>query len=322
MTSAHHKPGSGISKVAENVERALRPSYTFQSGRNAFQTWLEAVGVGRGDRVLLPAYIGWSSREGSGVFDPIHAVGADAVFYRVTRTLAADVEHLTEQLRSANPKALVVIHYFGFAEPSTREICRLARSLGVPVLEDEAHAMYSDLVGNACGREGDACIFSLHKLLPVPWGGALVLNDRSSALASRVAESNLRKDLPWAYRDYDFAAIAATRVANARTILSLLPDLAGKVDPLYREIPAGIVPQTLPVIITDKSRDELYFAMNERGFGVVSLYHTLISEIAQQGFPDSHWLAHRILNLPVHQDVGDEGCIREMMATLSVLVNS
>ena len=66
------------------------------------------------------------------------------------------------------------------------------------------------------------------------------------------------------------------------------------------------MPQTLPVVIQQKNRNDLYFEMNSAGFGVVSLYHTLINIIGSQEFSESHSLASRIMNLPVHQDAEPE----------------
>lgn len=43
--------------------------------------------------------------------------------------------------------------------------------------------------------------------------------------------------------------------------------------------------------------------MNRAGFGVVSLYHTLIEPISESVYPESHRLSRKILNLPVHQDI-------------------
>ena len=43
--------------------------------------------------------------------------------------------------------------------------------------------------------------------------------------------------------------------------------------------------------------------MNELGYGVISLYHTLIKEIDRTVFPVEAALSQRILNLPIHQDV-------------------
>jgi hypothetical protein len=42
--------------------------------------------------------------------------------------------------------------------------------------------------------------------------------------------------------------------------------------------------------------------MNSKGYGVVTLYHTLIDQISCEEHPQAHALARSILNLPVHQD--------------------
>jgi len=65
----------------------------------------------------------------------------------------------------------------------------------------------------------------------------------------------------------------------------------------------GIVPQTFPILLDDnKLRDRLYFQMNKEGYGVVSLYHTLVDAI-DESFVVEHDISSKILNLPVHQDV-------------------
>ena len=42
--------------------------------------------------------------------------------------------------------------------------------------------------------------------------------------------------------------------------------------------------------------------MNALGYGVVSLYHTLIDQIRSEEFPEAHYLSRHMMNLPVHQD--------------------
>ena len=67
-------------------------------------------------------------------------------------------------------------------------------------------------------------------------------------------------------------------------------------------IAAGEVPQSFPIVLHYGDRDRIYREMNAAGFGVVSLYHTLVPAIDPQLFPASAQLSRRILNLPVHQD--------------------
>ena len=79
--------------------------FFFESGRAAFKAYMQGIGISEGSTVLLPAYIGWSSREGSGVFDPIRELGASTAFYRVSDRLQIDVEDVKTQI-AANPSAI------------------------------------------------------------------------------------------------------------------------------------------------------------------------------------------------------------------------
>lgn len=106
--------------------------------------------------------------------------------------------------------------------------------------------------------------------------------------------------------DFDLGRIAQRRVENALLVEELLSPLNNAVDPLWPRLPAATVPQTYPVVVRGVSRDELYFRMNDAGFGVVSLYHTMVEELEAERFPASHRLARRILNLPIHQDAERE----------------
>ena len=309
-----------ILKRAENVRRFARPSISFPNARTAFKALLKSLDLSPEDEILLPAYIGWSKAEGSGVFDPIREVGVKHRFYRVTRQLAIDFDDLRGQIASGHPRLLLIIHYFGYPDRNLADIAEYARNHGVLVVEDEAHALYSDWIGGICGRSGDAAIISLHKMLPFASGGLLILNDPVDASVRANAQcSALRVPLEGNPLDYDLASISRARRRNALELANLLRPLQARVTPLFSQLPDGVIPQTLPVIITDRSRDDLYFRLNELGFGVVSLYHTLITSIPDSEFPDSHWLARRILNLPVHQDV-PPGALEAMVAQLERLL--
>lgn len=288
-----------IPKTALATDNFARPYRPYANARTAFAAFLRALDFQPGEHVLLPAYVGWSAREGSGVFDPVEQLGLAASFYRLDRRLQIDLEHLHRQLRTRRVKLLVLIHYFGHVDPSYAAAVDLARQQGSWVLEDEAHAMLTDLNGGTSGRLGDASIFSLHKLLPVAGGGLLLVPERHRELLERAPDGQAATG-PWLY---DLAAIAECRRRNARCLAELLPPLAEHLEPLWDSLAPGEVPQTFPVVIKQASRDDLYQRLNAAGFGVVSLYHTLISQIAQDEFPDAHFLSRRILNLPIHQDV-------------------
>ena len=139
-----------IAKRAENSSNYTRRAIPFHSARNAFGAILSALEISRG-KVLLPAYIGWSPREGSGVFDPIASLHLDYSFYALDERLRIDIASLRAELQSGCIRVLVIIHYFGYVDPSYAEAVRIAREHDVFVLEDEAHALLSDVVGGICG---------------------------------------------------------------------------------------------------------------------------------------------------------------------------
>ena len=288
-----------IEKTAKQADVFHRPVRFYANARTAFKSLLCSLNLRAGQEVLLPAYVGLSAKEGSGVFDPVAELQLPYDFYRLDENLCIDVDHLETRLRSGRFKVLVLIHYFGYVDPLYKQAVQLARRYGVWVIEDEAHALFTDWVGGACGRLGDAGIFSLHKMLPIQ-GGMLAINPRHAELLESHPPQQIGLPSPWTY---DYFAIAQRRRRNARYLTDILAPLTDQVV-LLRPSPAvGEVPQTLPVLINGCSRDSLYFALNEAGFGAVSLYHTMIPQITRQQFPDAHRVSSRILNLPIHQDV-------------------
>ena len=151
-------------------------------------------------------------------------------------------------------------------------------------------------------------------MLPLDSGGLLVANDlRWHRPAARGTPG--RSPAP-RLLDFDLAEIARVRRENAAFLARRLVSLADALTPLRPETAPGVVPQTFPVLLRQAPRDETYTRLNAAGFGVVSLYHTLVSELGEADFPDSHWVARRVLNLPVHQDATPES-MEAMVAELA-----
>lgn len=306
-----------IPKGATNVEAYRRTVLPFPSAREAFRAYLHSLDFSNDAVVLLPAFIGWSPNEGSGVFDPVSSLGLRSVFYRLDTQLQIDLNYLETVFRSRKVRVFVIIHYFGYVDPSAREAIRMARSFGAQVLEDEAHAMLTDLVDGGSGRSGDASIFSLHKILPVKSGGMLVMNS-----AREIEKPNgVGCDSHAIVLSYDLAGIAQQRKRNAERVHHLAQTLEPWLEPLWGLPGAQETPQSYPAIIKATSRDDIYFKMNSMNLGVTSLYHTMIPEITMEQFPESHRVSQQILNLPVHQDASSDD-IDHMMTTLASVLKA
>lgn len=290
-----------ISKGPSDPRQAHRPVFFYSSAREGLGDMLSNL-TGSERRVLLPAFIGWSANEGSGVFDPVEALGWSADFYRVDRTLAVDVDHLSRALDANTYGAVVLIHYFGRSDPRAAAVRDLVTAHATPLVEDLAHGFYTAYIGqSATGSVGDVALYSMHKMLPIAQGGVAVYNDRNLVRG----QSTTMPRLPEVMLSYDWKQIAARRRRNffhGSRLLNELQSRIGGFQLAWPDLSPDDVPQTLPVFICGQSRDALYEEMNAAGFGVVSLYHTLIPSIGPE-YKASHWVAAHILNLPVHQDM-------------------
>jgi len=298
---------SMISKTATKQEAYLRKSIYFDSARSGFRYILSKVPQDN-SIVLLPSYIGISPKEGSGIFDPVRESNLSYEFYAMTGDLSINVADFEAVINSANSSykhiIVLLVHYFGFVDKSIEQVCKLSREAGAVIVEDEAHALYTDYIDGMCGEYGDYSIFSLHKMLPYAHGGMLRINNSLNCLG--VIEGNNKPSVAGLdIAQYDLASISKKRKLLAEKIYSELLGFRG-LHFLHR-CPVNITPQTIPIILSPDIRNDFYFHMNEKGFGIVSLYHTLIPEIDNEKYHDVILLSKSITNLPVHQDAEVDG---------------
>ncbi|MDE8668152.1 DegT/DnrJ/EryC1/StrS family aminotransferase [Pseudarthrobacter sp. H3Y2-7] len=293
-----------IAKTAVDRENFFEPALFYQSAREGMRDFLTNVLPESHDGVLLPAFIGWSPNEGSGVFDPVGELGNHFGFYDLNPDLTADLEDLERNLSTGRYRVLVLIHYFGRTEPALSRVSELAQQYDVLLLEDLAHGFFSSVNGKDAGSFGQVRLFSLHKMFPLTQGGLITYSSQTLVKGQKSTMAELAVDI----MSYNWDAIAAIRRANFAGLterLKSLPEFGGKFQLLWPELGALDVPQTLPVRIFGDSRDNIYKCMNEDGLGMVSLYHTLIDHV-RRDFDSMMDLSRHIINFPVHQDVRPE----------------
>lgn len=140
--------------------------------------YLVALGIGPGDEVITPS-LTWVSTP-----NLISLVGATPVFVDVDRDHLMTSAELIERAITPRTRLIVPVHFAG-APLDLEPIRALARSRGIALLEDAAHALGTDYRGAPVGGTGSA-IFSLQaiKNATSAEGGVLVTDDE--ALAARV----------------------------------------------------------------------------------------------------------------------------------------
>ena len=144
----------------------------FYFARNAIWHTVKMLGLDRGE-VLAPAY-----HHGVEIESLLDA-GARVKFYRIGRKFDVDLDDVERKI-SSRTTALYLTHFAGFPGP-VREMKRLAEKHALPLIEDCALSLFSMDGDRPLGLTGEVAIFCLYKVLPVPNGGALVINgpDRS-----------------------------------------------------------------------------------------------------------------------------------------------
>jgi dTDP-4-amino-4,6-dideoxygalactose transaminase len=141
----------------------------FGLGRDALVFGLEALEIEPGNSILVPAYMCKSTIE------PLRNLGFDIIFFDVKGDLNFDLNMIESLISSANVKAILSVHYFGF--PCDLDaLVKLCKRYDVRVVEDCSHSYLTQISGQSVGYIGDMAIYSMRKTLAIPDGGALKLN--------------------------------------------------------------------------------------------------------------------------------------------------
>jgi perosamine synthetase len=149
-----------------------RHAVAVTSGTAALYLSLKALGVGHGDEVIVP--------------DVTFIATANAVTMAGAKAVLADVDPQTlalcpsacAQAITPRTRAIIPVHVSGRAGTIT-EILGLAKSHGLPVVEDAAEALLSRHQGKYLGTLGQAGCFSFspNKTITTGQGGMIVTND-------------------------------------------------------------------------------------------------------------------------------------------------
>ena len=277
----------------------------FSSARNAFKFLLQKLNETGNRSILLPAYIGYTDREGSGVFDPVSSLRLMYDFYEVDEKLSVNVNHLENKLRKKEVDMLLIIHYFGFCQNNMSEIKRLCIKYDVLLIEDCAHTPQSTTSHGKLGDIGDFSFFSIHKYYPTIDGGILkVNNDDFSYLTDKLTAS---LELPHAETlqtliSSNVEEIKERRRRNYLYLDKFIGEIPG-IKKLFNDLPEGVSPHNYPLIVENDLRELLYFDLIKNGVPAIALYYRMIELINEGCFEKSLALSSSILSLPIRQDI-------------------
>jgi dTDP-4-amino-4,6-dideoxygalactose transaminase len=320
-------------------ERALlAPSCT-----SALEMAAVLLDLAPGDEVLVPSFTFVSSA------NAFVLLGARPVFVDVDPlTLNIDPADAARK-KTARCRAVVVVHYAGVGAPMDE-----LSSLGLPIVEDNAHGLFGTYRGKPLGSLGSLATLSFHdtKNISCGEGGALLVNDPSLVSRAEVVRekgtdrSKFFKGLvdkyTWVDRGSSYLlseigaavllaqleqreAIQAARQAVWQRYFLELQDWALRTGvqlpavPSFCEHPAHLFYLLHP---EPAQRDAFLAHLRARGVGAVFHYIPLHSSPMGRSFegdcPVSERVAARLTRLPLYPDLGaDQDRVIEAVVSFS-----
>jgi len=171
--------GPNVNGFEHDLEQLLGKNkyvVALSAGTAALHLGLVMLGVKAGDEVICQSFTFSASA------NPILYQGATPIFVDSEKdTWNMDPQLLEKAIvdRKAQtgkyPKAIIPVHLYGMPAKMT-EIMEIATKYNIPILEDAAEALGSELNGQKCGTFGQfgALSFNGNKMITTSGGGALV----------------------------------------------------------------------------------------------------------------------------------------------------
>lgn len=290
--------GPKTKKFEEDFKNFLgcRHALAVNSGTSGLHLALDAIGLQRGDKVIVPVNTFTATAEVVRYFD------ADPIFCDIdAETFNIDVAKLQDTLNHHPDrnriKAIMPVHLAGQV-CDMGPILKLARERGIFIIEDAAHAFPAKWNETFVGLIGDITVFSFYptKTLATAEGGMVVTNsDRFAERIKLMRQHGLDRDgwdrqsssrPSWHYSvmaaGYKYnmndlsASIGIHQLAKADKFLARRQQVAS----IYRQELSGVKGLTLPSIRSEKDvhayhlfiikveeRDQFIERMKEYGIG-------------------------------------------------------
>jgi dTDP-4-amino-4,6-dideoxygalactose transaminase len=189
---------NGFERDLSNYLGDNRHVVALSAGTAAIHLGLILLGVQAGDEVICQSFTFTASA------NPITYLGAKPVFvdseadtWNMDPVLLE--EAIKDRLRKTGklPKVIVPVHLYGMPAKMDK-IMEIANRYDIPVLEDAAEALGSELHGKRCGTFGELGVLSFNgnKMITTSGGGALVCRTEDEAKRTMFFATQARDAAP------------------------------------------------------------------------------------------------------------------------------
>ncbi|MCB1159347.1 MAG: DegT/DnrJ/EryC1/StrS family aminotransferase [Leptospiraceae bacterium] len=160
------------------------------NGTDALQLALRAVGVGAGDKVLLPDSTFWAT------FESVVNVSAEPYTVDINKEdLQMDFETFAKAVEEIKPKAAILVHLYGWASKDLQKFRELCTSKNIPLIEDGAQSFGVKVGSESIYKNAHIATTSFYpaKVLGAAGdAGAVFTNDESLANTVRTLANHGR----------------------------------------------------------------------------------------------------------------------------------
>jgi len=189
-------------KIFENkFGKIINKKYNLsvQSGTAALHLALKALNIKEKDYILCPNY------SCSANINSISQVRAKPILIEVeNETLGLDYEIVKKAILKFKPKALQLVHVYGFPARDTLKIIKLCKKKKIYVIEDASESLGAMIKKKPVGSFGDISMVSLRseKMIGVGEGAMISTNNKKifeniNLLACRNMPFRSKNDLYW-----------------------------------------------------------------------------------------------------------------------------
>ena len=143
------------------------------SGTSALEICLKAIGVSKGDEVIVPVQTFVST--GSSVVNN----GGTPIFCGIDENHLIDINDLKNKITPAT-KAVIIVHFCGLIHPQIIELKNFLEKKKIILIEDAAHAHGAKIGNISAGNIGDFGCFSFYStkiMTTAGEGGFITTND-------------------------------------------------------------------------------------------------------------------------------------------------
>ena len=301
------------------------------SGSDALYLAVKALGIGRGDEVIVPTNT--------------FAATANVALYVGAKPVFADSDLETFNISpkdvrdkiSKKTKAIIVVHLCG--NPCDMDaLCKIAEENDLMLIEDCAHAHGAKYKGRSCGTFGIASAFSFYptKVMTTGEGGMVVTNDQRLAEKIKIIRNHGRAsygpaeiiDLGFNYRMPEINAILGLSqlihineyVENRNKFANLYNEQLAKIKWLTpQKVREGNLSSYYAYNIkleddAPVTRDELMLKLKEKGVETSILYNPVhlqpyyskLLGFTKGRLPVAELLGERTLALPLYSCMSTE----------------